>query len=83
LTLANLGAAWPRPDPSAAGGSRRGLLAFADRALTFVYFIPTMITLMKATGSPESVAAAARWWRLNFLRHAIVLAASLRALQRV
>ena len=86
LTLANLYAAW-----HAAGSVRdwwiaAGLVALADRALTFVYFIPAMIRLMKATDSPESVAAATRWWRLNYLRHAIVLAAwlaSLRALERV
>jgi hypothetical protein len=86
LTLANLNAGW-----HAAGAVRdwwmaAGLFALADRALTFVYFIPAMIRLMKAADSPESVAAATRWWRLNYLRHAIVLAAwlaSLRALERV
>ena len=86
LTLANLSVAW-----RAAGSLRvwwltAGLFALCDRALTFVYFIPTMIRLLKATDSSESVAAATRWWRLNYLRHAIVLAAwlaSLRALAGV
>jgi hypothetical protein len=86
LTLANLYAAW-----HAAGSVRgwwiaAGLFALADRALTFVYFIPAMIRLMKAADSPGSVAAAMRWWRLNYLRHAIVLTAwlaSLRALEGV
>ena len=43
------------------------------RILTFVYFIPTMIGLMNASDSPAAVAAAERWMRLNYLRHALVL----------
>ena len=49
------------------------LAALADRALTFAYFIPTMIGLMNASDSPAAVAAAERWMRLNYLRHALVL----------
>jgi hypothetical protein len=81
LTLANLFAAW-----RASGDVRRwwlaaGLAALADRASTFAYFIPTMIGLMDATDSPESVAIAIRWWNLNYLRHAIVLAAWMSSLK--
>jgi len=81
LTLANLFAAWR------ASGSVRGwwlaaaLAALADRAFTFSYFIPTMVGLMGATDSPASVAAATRWSNLNYLRHAIVLAAWLASLR--
>ena len=81
LTLANLFAA------SRASGAVRGwwlaagLAALADRAFTFGYFIPTMVWLMKAVDSPEAVAVATRWWNLNYLRHAIVLAAWLMALE--
>ena len=81
LTLANLLAAWR------ASGTVRGwwlaaaLAALADRAFTFSYFIPTMVGLMGAPDSPESAAAATRWWTLNYLRHAIVLTAWLASLQ--
>jgi hypothetical protein len=81
LTLANLVAA------SRASGAVRSwwlaaaLAALAERVLTFSYFIPTMVGLMKAADSPAAVAVAVRWWRLNYLRHAIALAAWLLALQ--
>jgi hypothetical protein len=81
LTLANLFAAWR------ASGAIRGwwlaaaLAALADRAFTFSYFIPTMVGLMRAPDSPESAALATRWSNLNYLRHAIVLAAWLASLR--
>ena len=81
LTLANLFLAWQ------AAGAVRGwwlaaaLLAFADRVFTFTYFIPAMVGLMGSPDSPESVAAATRWANLNYLRHAILLAAWLAALK--
>ena len=81
LTLANLYAAWR------VSGTLRGwwlaaaLAALADRALTFSYFIPTMVGLMGAADSPESVAAAVRWSNLNYLRHAIVMVAWLASLK--
>jgi hypothetical protein len=81
LALANLFVAWR------AAGAVRGwwlaaaIAALADRALTFSYFIPTMVGLMAAAESPESAAIATRWSHLNYLRHAIVLAAWLASLQ--
>ena len=81
LTLANLFAAWR------ASGAVRGwwlaaaLAALADRAVTFSYFIPTMVGLMGAPDSAESVAAASRWANLNYVRHAMVLGAWLAALK--
>jgi hypothetical protein len=81
LTLANLFVA------SRVAGDLRGwwlaagLAALADRALTFSYFIPTMIGLMNAADSSPSVAIATRWTHLNYLRHALVLAAWLAALK--
>lgn len=81
LTLGNLGAAW-----QATGGLRgwwlaAALLALADRAVTFAYFIPTMVRLMRTEDSPGARARASRWSSLNHLRHALVLAAWLAALQ--
>lgn len=57
------------------------IFALADRALTFTYFIPTMIGLMDSPDSAEAVARAVMWGNLNYLRHALVLAAWLAALQ--
>lgn len=59
------------------------LTALADRAFTFSYFIPTMISLMSPGHYSESaaVATATQWGHLNYLRHAIVLAAWLAALK--
>ena len=81
LTLANIYVAW-----HSSGGIRSwwlaaGCAAFADRLVTFSYFIPTMIGLMKTPDSPQSVATARRWSNANYLRHAIVLAAWLLSLK--
>jgi hypothetical protein len=81
LTLANLFYAW-----NASGGVRAwwlaaALAALGDRLFTFAYFIPTMVRLMDAPDSPAAVATATRWLRLNYLRHALVLAAWLAALK--
>ncbi len=83
LALANLIMAW-----RSAGGVRgwwlaAALVALAERLLTFSYFIPTMVRLMRAPDSSQAVASARRWWRVNYMRHALVLVAwlaSLRAL---
>src|SRR5579859_1520424 len=71
LTVASLVVGW-----SASGALRRwwlaaGAFALADRVLTFGYFIPTMIGLMRAEGAPGSGATATRWRRMNYLRLAL------------
>jgi hypothetical protein len=81
LTLANLFAAWRAAAPVRAWWLAAALMALADRLFTFFYFIPTMVGLMGAADSPESVAIATRWSTLNYLRHAFVLAAWLAALK--
>jgi hypothetical protein len=81
LTLANLYAAWHAEGPIRTWWLAAASLAFADRALTFAYFIPTMVGLMKALDSPESVGIATQWWQINYLRHALVLAAWLASLR--
>jgi hypothetical protein len=81
LTFANMFLAWR------ASGAIRGwwlaaaLIALAERLFTFAYFIPTMIGLMGAPDSAESVASATRWAILNHVRHAILFAAWLAALK--
>jgi hypothetical protein len=81
LTLANGYAAWQAVDAARGWWIAACLFAVADRLLTFGYFIPAMVGLMKASDSSTSVAAATRWSRLNYVRHALVLAAWLTALQ--
>ena len=81
LTLANLFVAWRAPEPVRGWWLGAALAALVDRAFTFSYFIPTMVRLMRTEDSPASAAAATRWSRLNYLRHAIVLAAWLMSLR--
>lgn len=81
LTLANLFAAWRSSGPARGWWLAAVAFAIADRAFTFSYFIPGMIRLIGAPDSPASVAAAARWGHLNYLRHALVLGAWLAALK--
>ena len=83
LTLASLVLLWGTPEP----GRRWWLISVAaallDRVLTFAYFIPTMIRLMRGDIRPESaaVAKARQWVKLGYLRHATTLIAWLAALQ--
>jgi hypothetical protein len=81
LTLANLFGAWRASGPVRWWWLAAGLAALADRVLTFSYFIPTMVGLMRAVDSPDSVAVATRWSNLNYVRHATVLVAWLTALK--
>ena len=81
LALGNLWVAWTMSGPLRWWWLVASGAALADRALTFSYFIPTMVGLMGAPDSSESVAIAARWRNLNLLRHAMVLAAWLAALR--
>ena len=81
LSIANLFAAWRGSGPLRGWWLAAGFTALADRAFTFSYFIPTMVGLMGATDSSASIAVATRWWNLNYLRHAIVLAAWLASLR--
>ena len=80
LTLGNLYVGWRASVPARRWWLAAGLAALADRVVTFAYFIPTMIGLLAAADSPESVARAVRWRSLNYLRHAFVLAAWLASL---
>ena len=81
LTLANLFVAWRSSGATRSWWLAAGLAALADRLVTFAYFIPTMVRLMRAENSPEAVAIARRWSHLNYVRHGFVLAAWLAALK--
>lgn len=83
LTLASLAAAASMP-----GAVRTWWLiavgaALLDRVLTFAYFIPTMLTLMREGGFDEAqaLAKARQWVSLGYLRHAATLIAWLAALK--
>ena len=81
LTCANLFFAWGAAGPPRAWWLTAGVAALTDRLLTFAYFIPAMVGLLQAADSPDSVATAERWVTLNYVRHAVTLAAWLAALE--
>ena len=81
LALASLIAAWKSHGTVRTWWLAAALLVMADRALTFSYFIPTMVRLMDAADSPASVASATRWAHLNYVRHGLVLGGWLAALK--
>jgi hypothetical protein len=56
-------------------------LALAERALTFGYFIPVMVRLLGPAVPADAARIARRWMALNYLRHALVLAAWMAALR--
>src|SRR4030095_7027638 len=81
LTLANLAIAWTTSGPERAWWLAAAVVVLLDRLLTFCYFIPTMVGVMKGPDSPAAFATAARWIRLNYLRHALVFAGWMAALE--
>jgi hypothetical protein len=81
LTVASLIIAWRAPGPLRGWWLAAAMLALGDRIFTFSYFIPSMVKLMRAPDSSESVTKATQWTHLNYLRLAIALAAWLTALK--
>lgn len=81
LTLANLVVGWRAPRPVRRWWLGAAGAALADRVFTLGYFVPTMIGLLDAPNSADSVAAALRWVQLNHVRHVIVVVAFLAALK--
>lgn len=67
LTVANLIAAWRAAKPVRHWWLVAGAAALAGRVFTFAYFIPTMVGLMEAQNSSESVAIALQWANLNYV----------------
>jgi hypothetical protein len=81
LAIANLIVGWQATGPARAWWLAAGLAALAERLLTFGYFIPVMVRLLGAPDSPAIAAVATRWAGANYLRHTLILGASLAALQ--
>jgi hypothetical protein len=82
LTLASLFAAWRAPEPVRHAWLIATAAALLERVMTFAYFVPTMITLMREGALSESaaVAKARQWVALCVVRHAATLVAWLAAL---
>jgi hypothetical protein len=82
LTLANLAVAWRAPAFLRGWWLAAAAAALVDRVFTFSYFIPTMLRLTssRTIAEPEAASMAMQWVSLDYLRHAIVLAAWLAAL---
>jgi hypothetical protein len=81
LTLASLYFAWRATGTFRWWWLAAAGLALADRLFTFAYFIPAMVRLMRLPDSPDSVAMAMTWARLNTVRHVLLLSAWLAALR--
>jgi hypothetical protein len=81
LTLASLIVAWRASGSLRSWWLTAAFLALGDRIFTFSYFIPTMVRLLRAADSSESVIKARQWSNLSYVRLAIVLAAWLAALK--
>ena len=81
VTCANLFGAWWAVGPLRTWWLAAAAAALIERLLTFAYFIPTMVGLLQAADSLESVAVAQQWVKMNYVRHAVTLAAWLVALK--
>ena len=82
LTIASLIAVWWAPLDARNWWLGAIAATLVDRAMTFAYFIPTMIKLMQtdAFGQAEAVKRARKWVRLGYVRQAATLAAWLMAM---
>jgi hypothetical protein len=82
LTLTSLFAAWRAPEPVRQAWLIATAAALIERVMTFAYFVPTMITLMRegALSDSAAVAKARQWVALGVVRHAATLVAWLAAL---
>jgi len=82
LTLISVAAAWHTPGTVKVWWLAATAAAFLERAVTFAYFLPKMLALMRAESPVHSgiTAQATAWVRLNHLRHGLTLAAWLASL---
>jgi hypothetical protein len=82
LTVASLVAVWWAPEPVRFWWSIACAVVVVERVMTFGYFIPTMVRLMREGALPEPAATlkARQWATLGYVRHALTLTAWLAAL---
>jgi hypothetical protein len=80
LALVNAWLAWTAAGEARAWWLAATALTLVERGLTFGYFIPTMLALLRLPDTPEAAAAAARWAAMGHLRHALLFGASVAAL---
>lgn len=83
LTLANLVALWWAPAPVRNGWLAAVLLVLCERAMTFGYFIPTMIRLMTdgLYSDAEAASRALTWVHAGYARTAATAAGLLMAMK--
>jgi len=83
LTLANLVVAWQSQGQMHEWWLAAAVITLVERILTFSYFIPTAIQLMRAETlpSPKVEAMASQWMKLNYVRASLGLIAWLAALK--
>lgn len=82
LTLANLFAGWSATGEAQAWWLAAALIALLERLLTFGYFIPAMVRLMREDPPhPTAFRRALRWLDMNLIRHALTMTAWIAALR--
>jgi hypothetical protein len=81
LTAVNLWEAWQSSGTIRTWWLAAALAALGDRVLTFSYFIPRMLTLLRTGDAPEARTKMTHWARLNYLRLLLVLVAWLSAMR--
>jgi hypothetical protein len=82
LTLASLGTAWWTDGAVRHWWLGAAVVALAERAMSFGYFVPTMIKLMRGDlPDTQAVATALSWVNRGYLRQGATLAAWLAALK--
>jgi hypothetical protein len=83
LTLASLVAVWWTPSVVRVWWLGAVAAVLVERAMTFAYFIPTMLKLMRdgTFGESEAVDKALQWVNLGYVRYTATLVAWLTALK--
>jgi hypothetical protein len=83
LTLANLVVAWESEGPRHEWWLAAAMITLVGRIITFSYFIPTALQLMRAETFPsaKAEAMASQWMTLNYARAALGLIAWVAALK--
>ena len=83
LTVASLLAAGWTQEPVRSWWLGAALVVLVERLMAYVYFLPTMVQLLRSQALEESQAAAKalRWMKMSYVRHAVIFIAWLVALK--